>query len=128
MTIHIIDDEPLLLELISEALEVFGYKTLSFQGSSTYLTHMQTSDYIAPHIIITDVQMPGLDGFGLIQKVRNNNIMAKIILMSGFHHHLRTNADIAATLAKPFDFEHLHKVVSELHLVHTTQEKKKTAT
>ncbi len=115
MSIHIIDDEVIFAELVSEMLELEGYTTTTFSSAEAYLEHMRTPDYLAPQIVISDVIMPGMSGLELIKEIRNSLPAVKIIAISGFHDHLITATDVDAALAKPFDFEQLHQIVASLH-------------
>jgi len=115
VSIHIIDDEIMLAELISELLELNGYDASRFYSSESYLMHIHSDGYVEPKIILTDLMMPGMDGFGLIKEIRKTNSTAKIIAMSGFHDHLMMAADVDATLTKPFEFELLLTTVRQFH-------------
>ena len=62
-----------------------------------------------PDVLITDCQMPQLDGLGLIQKVRNDPDMADLpifmLTAKGFElplEELREQWNVTAVIAKPF--------------------------
>ncbi len=62
-----------------------------------------------PDLVITDWQMPRLDGFGLVQRIRADESLSDlpIIMLTakGFevsHEELRTRWGVRAVLAKPF--------------------------
>jgi DNA-binding response OmpR family regulator len=74
-----------------------------------------------PDILITDCQMPRLDGFGLVERVRQNPSLADLpILMltaKGFeiaHADAAQRWGIMAILAKPFSPRQLLKYVEEV--------------
>lgn len=72
-----------------------------------------------PDIVITDIEMPNLDGFGLIKAMQESESLAglPVIVMTS---HIRLHLDIAATqgvvgfLPKPFDDQDLLDQVSHL--------------
>jgi len=65
--ILIADDRPNSRELISTALESFGYEVLEAVDGVDALKVARTE---RPDAIILDIQMPGLDGFGVIRELR----------------------------------------------------------
>ncbi len=62
-----------------------------------------------PDLVITDWQMPRLDGFGLVQRIRAEEGLSDLPIMmltaKGFevsHEELRTRWGVCAVIAKPF--------------------------
>lgn len=62
-----------------------------------------------PDLVITDWQMPRLDGFGLVQRIRAEESLSDLPIMmltaKGFevsHEELRTRWGVCAVIAKPF--------------------------
>jgi two-component system, OmpR family, alkaline phosphatase synthesis response regulator PhoP len=73
-----------------------------------------------PDLLITDCQMPRMDGFSLVQKVRGNAATADLpILMltaKGFelsHRELTEKWNVMAVIAKPFSPRELLKRVDD---------------
>jgi len=117
MSIHIIDDEAVITELLSSILSTYSRSILCFQSAEAYLTHMNSTQYREPRLIITDVVMKGISGFELVKIIRDNKLNAKIIVMSGFYDHRSNNPTelgIDATLCKPFNIEELQNLVSNM--------------
>ena len=74
-----------------------------------------------PDIVVTDCQMPRLDGFGLVKRIRQNPETADLpILMltaKGFeiqHESAMKDWGIMAVIAKPFSPRQLAKCVEEV--------------
>ena len=68
-TILVIDDEKGILRVIEEALTKFGHKVeLAADGYEG----IQKFDDGTYDIVITDLRMPGLDGKGVVQHIRNS--------------------------------------------------------
>jgi signal transduction histidine kinase len=93
------------------------------------LTALAAAKAAPPHLILTDVMMPGLDGFGLLQELRNNASTKTIpvILLSArageesFVEGLDAGAD--DYLAKPFSArELLARVRTHLELAQVRRE------
>ncbi len=66
-TIMTVDDSPSMRMLLKAALTDLGYKVLEAEDGIHALERL---DGIEPDLLITDINMPRLDGFGLIEKVR----------------------------------------------------------
>ena len=67
LTILVTDDDEGTRLSISEYLSLAGYSVVSAQDGREALSRLETHQ---PHLIITDISMPGLDGYGLIQQER----------------------------------------------------------
>lgn len=68
MNLLIIDDEPDFTDLMSTLLGFHGFTVASHNDPLTVLPALRTT----PHqIIVTDLMMPRLDGFGLIRAIRH---------------------------------------------------------
>ena len=73
-----------------------------------------------PDIVVTDCQMPRLDGFGLVERIRQNpetaNLPILMLTAKGFeigHQDAAKDWGIMAILAKPFSPRQLLKYVEE---------------
>ena len=81
--ILIVDDEPINIKLIEEILEYeddFQYKT-SVNGTEA----LAILDDYKPDIIILDIMMPGMNGYEVCKKIKNNknHRFAKVLMVSG---------------------------------------------
>ena len=105
-TILVVDDDELLARMLAELLRVEGYEVWTardgLQGLSSYYQHEAQT-------VVTDVDMPELDGFEMMRCIRAINPCAKAIYMSGtpeqYRQMLVTEAQNfgAAVLRKPFE-------------------------
>ena len=102
-TIVVVDDEPDLLELAKEVLSQQGYKVLCGSNGEEALAlfHSNSVD-----LLITDVIMPGMDGYELAGKVIGEFPTIKIMIVSGFDDR-RRRGDVDPelkwkVLAKPY--------------------------
>ncbi len=78
--ILIVDDDPLLLDTLREILTAGGYDALAETNSMAALAQIVD---LRPDVIITDVKMPGLDGFALLREVRERQPEVPVILLTG---------------------------------------------
>lgn len=102
--ILLVDDDPGAVAMLADALRAHGYQpvTTTDPREALALLAMERFD-----LVIADIVMPYLDGFGLLEKARERNPGAEVLLISGFatgeivREALRKGA--AAVLPKPFD-------------------------
>jgi len=102
--ISIVDDDPLAGDGIRELVEALGYNAVTFTSAE----HFLQSDLIAETTcLITDLQMPGLNGLELQETLRSSGYQTPIILITAHpNEKLRTRALEAGAvgfLSKPFD-------------------------
>ena len=80
MKILIVDDNQSLAIVIGYMLEQKGHEVSSaFNGLEGYSEYFQ----FHPDLVITDIQMPGENGFELISHIREQDPTVKTIYMSG---------------------------------------------
>lgn len=66
-TILVVDNSTVNLSLMQLTLEPFGYHVICAQNAAEALTLMRQT---APDLILSDVHMPGMDGYALIKSVK----------------------------------------------------------
>ena len=78
MSIIIVDDEKEIADLVDVVLKNEGYETLKFYDSLEAFKEIQNNTDI--DLAILDVMMPGIDGFKLCTKIRENYTYPIIML------------------------------------------------
>ncbi|PCI41989.1 MAG: hypothetical protein COB41_10040 [Proteobacteria bacterium] len=115
LPIHVVDDEISIAEFIAEVLEDYSGKIRCFRSAEAYLLYLDSDDWVEPELIISDVQMGGMDGFELIKTLRAKGLKSKIIVISGFNSHFNEPYhDIDYMMTKPFHPDKLLVAVSRL--------------
>lgn len=81
-TILVVDDDPELLELMRYHLTTEGFHVKTFPDASLALRYVTES---RPHLVLLDLAMPALDGFGFCQAVKSRyaTYYLPIIVISG---------------------------------------------
>ncbi|WP_427911456.1 response regulator [Ramlibacter sp. MMS24-I3-19] len=112
-TILIVEDEFDLLQSLSLALEIEGYKILTAGNGRTALELLKE---IKPDLVITDVMMPYVSGYELSEALSRMPGYESVpsVLMSAMDRHMHPKGPWKALLAKPFTIDRLVKVVTEL--------------
>ena len=106
--ISIVDDDPLARDGIRELVESLGYEAITFTSAE----HFLGSDVIAETTcLITDLQMPGLNGLELQEALRSQGYQTPVILITAYPNekHRKRALDNGAVgfLSKPFEEETL---------------------
>lgn len=106
--ILIIDDEAGVRELLADALKLAGFDTLTAADAMVAQTILRTSK---PDLLIVDINMPLMDGFEFIEKIRANGDQTPALMLSAradradVTRGLTLGADDYVT--KPFGLEEL---------------------
>ena len=113
--ILIVDDEPSVRDVMATVLMDAGY---TVQTAADGQIALGIIDVAPPDLIITDVVMPHLDGWALLDQARERNPTCPVILMSAGDWIRARRAtpipDHAVFLAKPFAIEELLALVVRL--------------
>jgi CheY-like chemotaxis protein len=113
--ILLIDDDDAVREVTTEVLRQAGHTVTAAPNAKTGLAHQHTD----PHdLIITDINMPDMDGLELIMALRHATPRPRIIAISGGYMlseslflPLAQRLGVQRALAKPFRAEALLQAV-----------------
>jgi len=117
-SIVVVDDERDIVNQIKRSLEAMdGLKVYTFTDPFAALDHFNSSckDH---HIVISDIRMPGMNGYEFVKQVKKINPLAKIILMSSFEIDDNNLLDVLPDvkidtfLQKPFSLDILTNIVA----------------
>ncbi len=81
--LFIVEDEAIVRRTAVRALERFGYNVQAFQNAENALAALHQKDE-SVDLVITDVVMPGMNGFELIEKIRESYPEVQFLLISGY--------------------------------------------
>jgi two-component system OmpR family response regulator len=104
----IIDDEAGVRELLADALKLAGFETVSAADAMVAQTLLRT---IKPNLLIVDINMPLMDGFEFIERIRGNgdNTPALMLSARGDRADITRGLTLGADdyVTKPFGLEEL---------------------
>lgn len=115
--ILVVDDEPLIVNLVKLSIKQEKYQILEC-GTGDEALNMAKRE--KPRLIILDIMMPGMDGFEVCKKLKNNSETKdiKIIMLSakGEQENKMKGIDQGADdyLTKPFDPSELDSMIESL--------------
>lgn len=113
----VVDDSLTMRKVLGRLLEREGYEVLVAKDG---MDAMQVLQDATPDIILTDIEMPRMDGFGLARNIRDDARTAKtpLIMISSRtadkHQNLAKEIGVDAFFGKPVHDEELISKVSEL--------------
>jgi two-component system nitrogen regulation response regulator GlnG len=108
--IWVIDDDQSMRWVLEKTLSNNGYEVTAFDSGSVALSKFKRIEsHARPRLIITDVRMPGINGFELLKQIKNISPQTPIIVMTAY-----TDLDTTVQafhegafeyLSKPFDID-----------------------
>jgi CheY-like chemotaxis protein len=114
--ILVVDDEPSLVDVLAALLTDEGHTVQTANDGRLALEVMADE---LPDLLITDVMMPRLDGWGLLASVRERTPALPVIVISAVDRRQARERKIFMTdhtvfLRKPFDIDALLTLVERL--------------
>jgi CheY-like chemotaxis protein len=79
-SVFVIDDEQLVADTIALILRTNGYQALALYDSESAIAQLET---IKPEVVISDVEMPGMNGVQLAVFIRERYPDCRVLLFSG---------------------------------------------
>ncbi len=104
-----VDDEEYLLDTLEDILTEEGHAVDCFLKPEEALKALESSQY---DLIITDFEMPGMDGREFAHRAKSVRPMLPVVLLSGWPIALDSDVDMAgvidAVLTKPFTLDDIN--------------------
>lgn len=126
MNILLIDDQPDLLKFLKRALSKQGHSITEAldgkQGWEIFLEQPNTFD-----VIITDIEMPFMNGVELLKRLRENDYHTPVIIMTG-HEDIQFPIEVLRLgafdfLLKPFKARELLSILNKLESIQVNKKK-----
>ncbi|MFC9964036.1 response regulator transcription factor [Nocardia ignorata] len=77
--ILVVDDEPMIVELLSTSLRFQGFEVATAADGAAAL---DTARRFRPDALVVDVMMPGMDGFTLLRRLRADGVQAPVLFLT----------------------------------------------
>jgi len=127
--ISIIDDDSLARDGIRELVDSLGYKAVSFESAEHFLQSRLMAEMTC---VITDLQMPGLNGLELQEALRSQEYQTPVIVITAYpdeKHPARAFANGAVGfLSKPFNEQCLIDCLNAAIDLRSSQTRSRVAT
>ncbi len=106
-TILLVDDDPNILTLMSIHLTKAGYRVEKARDAESAL---KLIPFVWPHVVVVDVMMPGMDGFSLTKKIRDDFDLPVILVTAKSQLEDKEKGFLAGSddyVVKPFEPQEL---------------------
>ena len=114
-TVLLAEDEPMLRRVVLATLQQAGYAVIEAADGSVGLEILQSDRAI--DILLTDVKMPGLNGYQLAEAGLSLRPTLKVMLMTGYADESMPDIIRDASipiLRKPFNFANLASSIRDV--------------
>ena len=113
--ILIVDDDESIRQTVSEILEVEGYRVCAAANGEEALERVAET---RPALVLLDMRMPVLDGWGFARVLRERGIRLPILVMTAAQNARGWAEEIGADgyVAKPFDLDDLLSQIERLRI------------
>ncbi len=116
--ILIVDDEPDILDTVSEILNMAGYTTFTARDGRECLEKLED---LTPDAILLDIMMPGLTTKEILDEIENDRKLdnTKIIFLTAVgmteveRGRLLSRRNVVDFIQKPFDIDYLLNRIKE---------------
>ena len=109
--ILVVDDDSRLLSLLTDTLGAIGYTAEDAKGAKEALAKLAESKF---HLIISDIKMPEMDGFSLLERIRENYPGLPVIFITGLPQtDILHSVNPEGILSKPFRISNLEDLIEQ---------------
>src|SRR5258705_13746802 len=77
----VVDDERSILQLLNEALTLWGYKVTTAPTGRDALEALRTGVF---HVAMTDIRMPDMSGLDLLRQIKTLDESIEVVVMTGY--------------------------------------------
>jgi DNA-binding NtrC family response regulator len=114
-TVLLAEDEPMLRRVVHETLRRAGFLVIDASDGTAGLEILRSDSPI--DVLLTDIKMPGLNGYQLAEAALSLRPAMRVMLMTGYADEVMPDAIREASipiLRKPFNFDSLASTVRQV--------------
>ena len=118
--VMVVDDDPQILKLVAQMVVRLGFRTTLAVDALDALYHLNQAFH---DLVITDYDMPFMDGIQLADQIKRRHHMTKVIIMSGHHEAVIQErigglTIVDGLLFKPFNLNTMREKIEEINAAH----------
>jgi len=115
ITILVVDDDQAILDVMKLYLKRRGFQVATALSAEQALTLQSQTPF---NLVISDIVMPKLDGYYLLDMLKRNYPETRVIMMTGQSDAEMVRAAISRGadefVSKPIDFEELGEIIEKV--------------
>lgn len=109
--ILVVDDDHNLLDLLDDTLTSIGYEATGAADGFEALKKLEQQQF---DLVITDIRMPGMDGFELLRRIRESYPILPVLFITGVElPEAIKRAAPDGFLMKPFRISHIERLIED---------------
>ncbi len=114
--ILVVEDNPLIMELVKTLLISFGYEPTEASDGATALELCKKNSL---NLVLLDIQLPGIDGTEVLKILKENSDTREIPVIALTAHAMRGDEEkflkvgFSAYVSKPIDIQRFKSVIAE---------------
>jgi len=113
--ILVVDDDEFIRDMVLTKLSRSGFDVTTAKNGTDALNLIETSRF---DLVITDFQMPGMDGYALASSIQQDSDCTPVIMMTGHVDEIILQAKaegcIDCLIQKPFQFKEIKAAIKDL--------------
>lgn len=111
LDVMVVDDEPAVRELVMDILTALGHEVTGYESAEAALREFRPGRF---DLVLTDLGMPGMNGWQLSQRLRESDGDVTIYFVTGWGEELNADqvrrAGADGVIGKPFSIDDLDAV------------------
>ncbi|GBG08282.1 MULTISPECIES: response regulator [Paenibacillus] len=120
LNLMIVDDEPFMLKGLINIIEKGQTPCSEIVSANDGFDALEKLENYRPDLLITDIQMPEMNGLELIRKARERGLCNRFIILTGYddpaYLHQAIRCKVIDYLLKPINKAELYDVMSNISL------------
>ncbi len=128
VTVLIVDDDEHICSMLEDLLDHWEYQTIIACGAREALEILRKG---TPLVVLSDIEMPGTNGFQLLQIIKQQYPKVPVIMMSGrgtAEEDAKRSLELGAFkfIPKPLDLKYLIQVLSVIEVCSRLEQRNKS--
>ncbi|MGN1020834.1 MAG: response regulator [Aristaeellaceae bacterium] len=118
MKVLIVDDEEIIVQGVLKHISRLTDMDITAVGAYSGPEALTTMELFRPDLLITDIQMPGMNGLDLIQQVQARNLCPRCIVLTAYEEFAYARRalemGVMGYMVKPIDWDELDTRLRQL--------------
>ncbi|EAU55786.1 nitrogen fixation protein FixJ [Mariprofundus ferrooxydans] len=112
MMFHVVDDSEMLREMLVDMIEIYDCNVMTFASASEYLEYVRSDAFKAPSAVLTDVHMPQMSGYEMMEQVLAIDPSIRFAILSGEPDiPARYQDKVCLFLGKPYTGDQIQNMI-----------------